>query len=86
MAVLPARAARRQRAASAVEAKGAVEPVAHGKAVGMAERDQRGGDGEAEALDQNADLRRLAVGFGDGSEAIGGLVGDAGAHGRMLLR
>ena len=34
--------------------------IAHGQAVGAVLGDQRGGDGKGEALDQDADLRRLA--------------------------
>ena len=65
----------------AVEAERPVETIAHGKAVGLVERDERGGDGEGEALDQDADLRWLVVGLGNGAETICRVVGNAGGHG-----
>ncbi len=67
--------------AGAVKAERPVEGIAHGEAVGPVERDQRGGDGEGEAVNQDADLRQLAVVLGGGIEAIGGVVGQAGGHG-----
>ena len=42
--------------------------------------------GTAKALDQDADLRRFALLIAHRAEAISRIVGNAGAHGRMLLR
>jgi len=49
----------------AVETEGAVEAVGQHQTVGGGQRDKRGGDGEGQPFDEDADLRRLAVGIAE---------------------